>query len=515
MPDAEHTPDERADATREDRNESLPDPEPKDQELNSIPPDASQEAVRDAEGEGQPVYRIDPLDPVYDRLREWCEPPTDGEGHPVQDKDGNTLEPPLAQLLRLAAERRAASEAITEPANQTRKVLDGARQKLNAAQKALNDAGDKATKAQQDAVKNAQAEFTKADQDHRAASEDLKNKKDQIPPTAFTESELRHILGDNFAAMNDGERHVVVATIARMSMAFHADNAVGNGPTRTSDGESPYKGSTTSSGQPDPAGDHHDSVGSRRRAEAQPKFPAKFRPAGSDSATAFKRVQDESRQSGEKATIKAILEKSFPNIPDFTDKNYAVVELVDKDGNSSYVVDSSVPPMGTDGVSPRHSEKHLLDWVKRLNEARDKDDQLTVAGLYTEREPCGLRTTNPGNADCSKTLRDALGKGIPVYYSTTYRDDSVRLKEDLHKQRDALLSQFSNLDPDQQQNELKKAKLTDKDITDRVQQRKDRNKEKNDAELGRHLTVVGELWGKTRAHMIRIEREKKQAEGTG
>lgn len=89
------------------------------------------------------------------------------------------------------------------------------------------------------------------------------------------------------------------------------------------------------------------------------------------------------------------------------------------DGETHYVVDSSVPP-GEKNVSGRHSEKHLLDWMKRVNEGKPASDQYQPTGLYTEREPCGQ---GAGHARCSDQLRQNLATNVPVYYSTTYRTD--------------------------------------------------------------------------------------------
>ncbi|UZJ31477.1 toxin glutamine deamidase domain-containing protein [Streptomyces endophytica] len=508
----QHTPDDdRADATREERNKNLPDPESTDQVHNDIPADASQASLRDHEQpKGHKVYRIDDLEPVYAHLRNWCEVPKDSEGNDLRDKDGHRVEPPLAQLLRLAAQRRLAAEQVTQPVNATRKALDDARQRLNAAEKSRKDAKDNVTQAHHKAVKDAQDAVSKAAAAHDKAFAELKQK--NVPPAALTEKELRDLLGKNFAEMDDGQRHVVVATIARMSLSFHANNAVGSGPERMPGNDSPYQGSKKASGDPDPAETHHDSVGARRRTEAKPKFPREFRRQGTDSDKAFKNLQAEHRASGNPHKIDAVLAASFPNTPDFTDKNFAVIEVVDKDGNSTYVIDSSVPAM-TDGVTPRHSERHLLDWMGAINGADGVKAPYNIAGLYTEREPCGLRAGNTGHADCSQTIRDADAMtGVPVYYSTTYRDDSPRERQRLLAERDELLADMGDLTPAQQQKELQKEGLTDKQIEKQVEKIRLENKKVNDAEIHGHLEVVGELWSKVQAQMVKLERERNQAQ---
>lgn len=139
---------------------------------------------------------------------------------------------------------------------------------------------------------------------------------------------------------------------------------------------------------------------------------------GSLGAKAHKKTGD-NYLTGYKSDVINNSEHIWEHGPDFTERNYAVIEMTGPDGETHYVVDSSVPP-GEKNVSGRHSEKHLLDWVDRVNEGKSANQQYKPTGLYTEREPCGQGAYH---AKCSDQLSQRLGADVPVYYSTTYRTD--------------------------------------------------------------------------------------------
>ncbi|MFD8324786.1 hypothetical protein [Streptomyces lydicus] len=506
-----------AQATREARNASLPTPEsdPKakpdqdspdqdspdadamdvDKDQDGVPPDDSQGSLRGSHN----VHRIE-LTPVHAQMRAWAQ----------------SDQQPLARLLENAAQRRAAYEAAVKPVRDAKRDVDAARKAHEDAKRALKKArkdakqADAAAKAAADqavadakqAVAAAKQAIPAAEAAHKAARE--AHKGTEIPPTAFTERELRETLGDDFARMNDGERHVVVATLGRMSLAFHADHAVGLSPEPAADGDSPYADAPNKkSGAEDPAKNSDESVATERRertaenATASTGFPTDYREEGSPTDKAIQDLQQKTMErdgASKPPSISALLQDAQRNVPDFTDKNYAVLEVVNAKGESTYVIDSSLPT-GSDGVVPRHSEKHLLDWFNRVNASNEAAGKpgYTIAGLYTEREPCGLRTRNSGHADCSKVIRDSKAMaGVPVYYSTTYRFD-----EDRKPLQDAVREQMKS--ENKPAAEIKAA--VSETYTDAQLAMK---KEMHD-----HLQVVGELWAVTRTQMV-----QRQIDGT-
>ncbi|WP_037808726.1 hypothetical protein [Streptomyces sp. NRRL S-1448] len=496
-----------AEATRDKRNATLPDPEvdPKatpdsdamdvDTEQDGVPPDDSQGSLRGTNN----VHRME-LAPVHAQMRAWAQ--SDSQ--------------PLARLLENAAQRRADYETAMKPVRDAKRAVDDARKEHDDAKRALKKARKEAKQASgedkaaaeqavaqaKQAVADTKNAIPQAEAAHKVARE--AHKGTEIPATAFTERELRETLGDEFARMNDGERHVVVATLARMSLAFHADHAVGLSPEPAADGDSPYANAPNKkSGAEDPAKQHDESVATGRRertsenASASTGFPTDYREDGSPTDHAIRDLQQKTMERDGTSTppsIGALLHDAERNVADFTDKNYAVLEVVNANGESTYVIDSSLPT-GSDGVVPRHSEKHLLDWFKRLNESNAAAGKpgYTIAGLYTEREPCGLRTRNSGHADCSKVIRDSTDmSGVPVYYSTTYRFDEGR-----KPLQDAV------------REEMKAEGKSAAEIKTAVSETYTDAQLAMKHEMHDHLQVVGELWALTRIQMV-----QRQIDGT-
>ncbi|WP_275427315.1 toxin glutamine deamidase domain-containing protein [Streptomyces sp. NEAU-S7GS2] len=434
-----------AENTREERNSDLPEPERTTDHHASLPPDSEQQGIRvdpdhpDAP-HPHPVYRIG-LDPVHDRMQHWA-------------NDGS-----LADLLQRAADRKAAADAARANNKQ-----DG------------NDPVD-------------------------------------IPPTAFTERELREVLGKDFADMNDGQRGAVVATLARMSQAFHEDNGVGQSPQRATDGENPYHGAPPrkKDGKPDPIEQNEVSAGAHSREQAKPagSWPETYRQPGTPEHQALTDLRDARRPNlaGRDLTtahVNQLLRQAGSTRPDFTGKNYAVIEVVDSEGNSTYVVDSSIPA-GNSGYTPRHSERHLLEWVERLNKSQTASGQGTydIAGLYTEREPCG---EGLGHAHCTTEIQKR--PPFPVYYSTTYRTDPdgqpARDEERarLQQERRDLLASMEGQSEAAQKAALRKAELSDSKIDERVKAHRQPNEQIMDEEMDNHLRKMGHLWATTRMHML-------------
>ncbi|WP_158708231.1 toxin glutamine deamidase domain-containing protein [Streptomyces sp. NRRL S-455] len=218
---------------------------------------------------------------------------------------------------------------------------------------------------------------------------------------SFTRDQLINSL-PGFGGLSRGEQHAVVASLARLSLSFHQEHAVGRSPERIpypyrNDGESAPDKDTPDRG----AKLSKESLGVRLHRMAMNAL--------------FKKAEFKALEPDKLKEVKR-------HGPDFSGKNYAVLEVKGPPPKNDvhYIVDSSVPAnKELKGVQPRHSERHLLDWLKRM----DPDGSTyTPLGLYTEREPCG---EGQGHAKCSDTLQDERLKGIPIHYSTTYRDDPV------------------------------------------------------------------------------------------
>ncbi|MER6842685.1 toxin glutamine deamidase domain-containing protein [Streptomyces platensis] len=383
-----------AEATRQQRNQSLPAPEDRTDSHANLPPDKAQGDLRDT----RDVHRIG-LDPVHAQMRQWAQP------------QGDPPRVPLADVLRESIDRR---HAHAESAQQVRE----ARQDYDRALKEVADAKAERTRAATAERKAKTADAKQAAQAKRAAAEQRLAHAQQalpqaaaahkaamtahrnvpMPSTNFTDSDLRQHLDPAWSHMNDGQRYAAIASLARISQSFHANNAVGVNPDPAANNDAYNDGR------------FHESTAPWRRELAS-------HPDG----TNLRDVED----------LKRLLEETESNSPDFSGKNYAVVEVFDPDTKEShYIVDSSVPP-AVDGAGPLHSESHILNWIDQLNENREARQQtkVKVKGLYTEREPCGLPTTPSGHptghANCSKAINDSQAmNGVPVHYSTTYRADT-------------------------------------------------------------------------------------------
>ncbi|GCB91326.1 hypothetical protein SALB_04049 [Streptomyces noursei] len=328
---------------------------------------------------------------------------------------------------------------------------------------------------------------------------------EQPPPTAFTHQELEHHLGDEFRRMNDGERMAVVATLARVSSDYHESQGVGHNPNHDSQ---PYADSgNRADGTPDPAKASDRPVSAQSREDAKPNFPPKYRKEGdapSDIATLHERLTGKSKAKPNADEVHSIVNAIGRHKPDFSGKNYAVVEVTDHKGNTTYIVDSSVPA-DRSGVTPRHSERHLLDWVERQNSLKPDGQKYTVASLYTEREPCG---SGQGHAHCSRLLDSHTSPthGKPVYYSTTYRTDPEGLEarsEEREKQRKKYASQIEKANQIQDEGKRREQlKSISKTINNAVKKVESDAEKQMTGEMDRHLRVVGQLWAKSMTHIV-------------
>ena len=238
---------------------------------------------------------------------------------------------------------------------------------------------------------------------------------------------IRHLPG--FDKMEHGEQMAVISSLARLSLSFHEQHGVGNNPNKI---PKPYLGRDKEPPEPgtrDSAAKNADgSLGVKGHKASAEKFLADI-PEADDAQT----------------------NDIWKHGPDFTDRNYAVLEVEGPNGEISYVVDSSVPT-GEKHVSGRHSEKHLIEWLKRSNEELPEGKSYTPKGLYTEREPCGK---GQGHAKCSDQLRKHL-KGIPIYYSTTYRTDpeGVKIRKNLDVLKRGEIKEITKLSDDEVREEV-------------------------------------------------------------
>ncbi|MGD6740889.1 toxin glutamine deamidase domain-containing protein [Streptomyces sp. BH106] len=430
-------PQRSADATRAHRNQSLPSAETANQQHANLPPDGSQQQLRRERN----VHRI-ALDPVHDQMRAWAAP------------HGDPPSSPLRELLQESLSRRQDHVEAARQVRDAKHAIDDAKSESAAAKRALKKAAPEDRAAAQQRLADAKNAVSEA---RRAHKEILRAHRDNVsmPYTNFTDSDLRRHLDPAWSNMNDGDRYAALATLGRMSHSFHANNAVDASPEPSRNNDPYADAPPKKNKQPDPAHDHHESIASsRREASARPKddIPPDMRD---------------------------LLDATERNSPDFSDKNYAVVEVVDEHGESHYIIDSSVPA-ASDAVRPRHSETHILESLRLRNNDRAAEGlpPYRVAGLYTEREPCGLRAGNSGHADCSDTIRNSTAMhGVPVHYSTTYRTDP---------QRQTLL--------DQRRAELRRTEgLSEAEAKKRTEGFKTPNRQLMDEEIQHHLDFVEDL----------------------
>ncbi|MFZ3567754.1 toxin glutamine deamidase domain-containing protein [Streptomyces sp. BH097] len=199
-------------------------------------------------------------------------------------------------------------------------------------------------------------------------------------PMTFDRERLRLAL-PGFDGLNRGEQMHVVSTLARLSHTFHERHGV-----------SGYEESP----------DRTVSAAAENRREAK-------KTVGNDLAN------------------KHGLGDS-PHVPDLSEKNYAVIEVDNGNGEIEYVVDSSIPTGSPGEISARHSEDHLMQWVEERNR-RDGNGERKIVGLYTEREPCGSKKGGRGSSNCSSLLKKNLAADVPIYYSSTYRVDGEVVAE--------------------------------------------------------------------------------------
>ncbi|MER5867256.1 toxin glutamine deamidase domain-containing protein [Kitasatospora sp. NPDC002040] len=246
------------------------------------------------------------------------------------------------------------------------------------------------------------------------------------PQLGFDKKELGAKL-PGFNDLSRGEQGAVVAAMGRLSLGFHEAHAVGASPEHMA---KPYEN--------DPTVDRSDMSAKERKKHVNDGAAATddtsrgvvyhasqdFRTAGPPSGDAApapahlvrEHLVADPRFGGREGVYElASGPGRAEHKPDFSGKNFAVIEVVDSKGNSRYVVDSSIPRNSV-GRRPEHSEPHLGRWVDRLNESSQAGDYKVVS-LYTEREPCGNK---PGHAGCSNYIAERL-PGVAIDYGVGYR----------------------------------------------------------------------------------------------
>ncbi|WP_323379522.1 toxin glutamine deamidase domain-containing protein [Streptomyces durbertensis] len=217
-----------------------------------------------------------------------------------------------------------------------------------------------------------------------------------------------------FADMHPGEQGAAVAAMARLSHSFHAAHAVGVMPESRA---YPYAPSDAegaagvdSEGNPLPKG---------ATVQVSPSVDAHSNNQWPSSSRRDDDLKKMIKEAFGKAGVAGALRESGPHRPDFTGRNYAVVEVYNPmSGEVSFVVDSSFN--STAEVVGKHSEPHLLDYLDNLNAGRSDGDKYQPLSLFTDREPCGR---GAGLADCSQTLRERI-PGVDVFYATEYRKEA-------------------------------------------------------------------------------------------
>lgn len=212
-------------------------------------------------------------------------------------------------------------------------------------------------------------------------------------PKPLSKAELARIL-PGFENMHPGEQGAVVASLARLSHNFHTAHGVGVSPE--ADPNHPAHGAAAHARAGWNAGHRQDDV---------------LKAA----------IQEEYQRSG----VAGALRDAGKHRPDFTGRNYAVIEVRDPiTGESTYLVDSSYP--NRTGEKGKHSEENVLDYLDHLNSQRERGERYTVDGLFTDREPCGF---GAGHANCSRMLSNRI-PGVDVYYGTGYRKNAEVVEGD-------------------------------------------------------------------------------------
>ncbi|AJT67213.2 hypothetical protein T261_5593 [Streptomyces lydicus] len=303
----------------------------------------------------------------------------------------------------------------------------------------------------------------------------------------LTQRQLSEILTNpKFSELNQGQRGIVVATLARMSISYHEAHAA-----------------TPENSEKAPGAALRERTGWDKEYRQGEEIDKAIKNVFSEVDAA--RANERNKQNGIKTNHKApgyaaMLADSGDHRPDFSGKNYAVLEVKRPDGEIEYLIDSSIPA-GTHGFTPGHSESRLLAELERRS-----GENLTPIGLYTEREPCGL---GEGHANCSSKLIKALTEDVPIYYSTSYRtdQDGVDLREPTKKEYQKKFEDLANSDLSDKEKERQARKLRTARENKLKALRTDLEKDVV-TEFKRYLLGVGMVWTDVLGDQLRTENEQ-------
>ncbi|MGE7438262.1 MULTISPECIES: toxin glutamine deamidase domain-containing protein [Kitasatospora] len=233
-------------------------------------------------------------------------------------------------------------------------------------------------------------------------------------PRGFSHSDLKKAL-PGFDEMPSAERCAIVAVLGRMSLGFHRGNAVnhvlGDADHYVVDesGAKPEKGESW--------GVHYHARADMRGGLAGKK---------PDPARAtFNHLEETYGADTEgKSYAQHVRETDGRNEhrPDFTGRNFAVLEVYDPVSKEThYVVDSSIPQ---GNANQNHSEPHIGNYFDAVNKQRIEAGlpELDPVHLYTEREPCGATSGSLTKSDCSHYIVNSESLShIPVSYGVGFR----------------------------------------------------------------------------------------------
>ncbi|MFJ1705053.1 toxin glutamine deamidase domain-containing protein [Kitasatospora sp. NPDC088346] len=273
--------------------------------------------------------------------------------------------------------------------------------------------------------------------------------------------ELVRALPD-FDKLSAGERGAVLSTLGRLSLAVHRDYAVGASPEHVADpyhyredhdrsklSELEAEAQQNDKRHLDPQSrgvgfhERHDFWTTDRGNLHRPLKPGE-KPRPPDPANLVRQhltqqyYEQHAHEDGmtEAAATRAVRKQTVKAVrgdhrPDFSGKNFAVIETVDANNRVRYVIDSSIP-LNTFGWTSEHSEPHEGRWMERLNQRAENGDYTTV-NLWTEREPCGQ---GQGHGHCSDYLTTYM-PDVDVEYGVGYRKGPMAPEHDTPAEREA------------------------------------------------------------------------------
>ncbi|MER5752744.1 toxin glutamine deamidase domain-containing protein [Streptomyces sp. NPDC002088] len=246
--------------------------------------------------------------------------------------------------------------------------------------------------------------------------------------TTWRRDDLMKLPG--FSELSRGQQLATVAALARLSIDFHTNQGVGTSP-HTREGEnSAYKWREDAEREPLRQRDvlrqkNYDGVDNHESSRAAGvRAKSDFSNVdGSDnkSSSPAQRTRHHLDETYGESVADQIVAATEGMKPDFSGRNFAVIEVFDPHSQQThYVADSSFSHAGP---RPAHSEPHIGGWIERLNEDRAAEGKqpFDVVHMYTEREPCGHPSESPGHADCSGYILKYLPEHMPVSYGTGYR----------------------------------------------------------------------------------------------